>query len=225
MDLFSFSETAPGMVFWHNNGLIIKNQLINFWREELNKLDYKEIQTPQILDKKLWQISGHWEKYKENIFISEYEKKDFAVKPMNCPGAMLIYKSKPKSYKDLPLRLAEMGIVHRQELSGVLSGLFRTIQFTQDDAHIFCTEKQLEEEIMKIINLIDKFYRIFQFSYHVELSTRPEKRIGDEKLWDKAERILEKILFQLTKTTFAFFLDFSLYFYIPLLQVKLYKLW
>ncbi|MEK6914530.1 MAG: threonine--tRNA ligase [Nanoarchaeota archaeon] len=194
MDLFSFSDLAPGMVFWHNKGLIIRNQLINFLREEQNKLDYQEIQTPQILDKKLWQISGHWEKYKENIFLSEYEKRDFAIKPMNCPGAMLVYKSRPKSYKDLPLRLAEIGIVHRQELSGVLSGLFRLIQFTQDDAHIFCTEKQLEEEITKIINLIDKFYKTFKFNYHVELSTRPEKRIGDEKLWDKAEKILEKIL-------------------------------
>ncbi len=194
MDLFSFSETAPGMIFWHNNGMIIRNQLINFWREEQNKENYLEILTPQILDKKLWQISGHWEKYKENIFISEYEKKEFAVKPMNCPGAMLVYKSKPRSYKDLPLRMAEMGIVHRQELSGVLSGLFRVIQFTQDDAHIFCSENQLEEEIINIMELIERFYKIFGFNYHVELSTRPEKRIGDEKLWDKAEKTLQKIL-------------------------------
>jgi len=194
MNLFSFSDVAPGMVFWHNNGLIIRNELINFWREEQTKAGYEEIQTPQILDKKLWQISGHWEKYKENIFTSNYEKRDFAVKPMNCPGAMLVYKSKPKSYKDLPLRSAEMGIVHRQELSGVLSGLFRVIQFTQDDAHIFCTESQLEDEIIKIIDLVDKFYKVFKFDYHVELSTRPEKKIGDDKLWDKAEKTLEKML-------------------------------
>lgn len=194
MDLFSFSDVAPGMIFWHNNGLVIRNELINFWREEQNKKNYLEIQTPQILDKKLWQISGHWEKYKENIFISEYEKREFAVKPMNCPGAMLIYKSKPRSYKDLPLRMAEMGIVHRQELSGVLSGLFRVIQFTQDDAHIFCSEEKLEEEIINIMELIEKFYKIFGFNYHVELSTRPEKRIGEEKLWDKAEKTLQKIL-------------------------------
>jgi threonyl-tRNA synthetase len=194
MDLFSFSDIAPGMVFWHNNGLIIRNKLIEYWREEQNKLGYLEIQTPQIMDKKLWQISGHWEKYKENIFISEYEKRDFALKPMNCPGAMLVYKSKPKSYKELPLRMAEIGIVHRQELSGVLSGLFRVIQFTQDDAHIFSTEKKLEEEIENIINLIDKFYKTFRFEYHVELSTRPEKKIGDEKLWNKAEKILQDIL-------------------------------
>src|SRR3989344_2620077 len=144
MDLFSFSETAPGMVFWHNKGLIIRNELINFWREEHRKAGYQEIQTPQILDKKLWLISGHWEKYKNNIFLTEYEKRTFAVKPMNCPGGMLVYKNSSKSYKDLPLRVAELGIVHRQELSGVLAGLFRVIQFTQDDAHIFCTEKQIE---------------------------------------------------------------------------------
>ncbi len=194
MDLFSFSETAPGMVFWHNNGLIIRNKLIDFWREEHRKAGYKEIQTPQILDKKLWQISGHWEKYKENIFLTDYEKRTFAVKPMNCPGGMLIYKSKPKSYKDLPLRVAELGIVHRQELSGVLGGLFRVIQFTQDDAHIYCTEKQVEEELTNVINLADKFYKLFGFEYHVEFSTRPEKRIGDDSIWDKAETALEKVL-------------------------------
>jgi threonyl-tRNA synthetase len=194
MDLFSFSETAPGMVFWHNNGLLIKNSLIDFWRQEHKKEKYQEISTPQILDKKLWQISGHWEKYKENIFLSDYEKRTFAVKPMNCPGGMLVYKSTPKSYKDLPLRVGELGIVHRQELSGVLAGLFRVIQFTQDDAHIFCTEKQLEQEIKKIIELIDKFYKIFKFKYTVELSTRPEKKIGNEKVWDKAEDTLEKVL-------------------------------
>ena len=195
MDLFSFSETAPGMVFWHNKGLIIRNELINFWREEHKKAGYQEIQTPQILDKKLWQISGHWEKYKENVFISEYEGRTFIVKPMNCPGGMLVYKNKPKSYKDLPLRVAELGIVDRQELSGVLAGLFRVIQFTQDDAHIFCTEKQIESEIQKIIELIDKFYKTFNLEFdHVELSTRPEKRIGDEKFWDLAESTLENVL-------------------------------
>ena len=195
MDLFSFSETAPGMVFWHNKGLIIRNELINFWREEHKKAGYQEIQTPQILDKKLWQISGHWEKYKENVFISEYEGRTFIVKPMNCPGGMLVYKNKPKSYKDLPLRVAELGIVHRQELSGVLAGLFRVIQFTQDDAHIFCTEKQIESEIQKIIELIDKFYKTFNLEFdHVELSTPPEKRIGDEKFWDLAESTLENVL-------------------------------
>jgi len=194
MDLFSFSETAPGMVFWHNNGLIIYNELINLMRQELRKENYQEIKTPEILDKKLWQISGHWEKYKENIFLTNYENRDFAVKPMNCPGGMLVYKNSPKSYKDLPLRVAELGTVHRQELSGVLGGLFRVIQFTQDDAHIYCTEKQLENEIIKIMNFTDKIYKLFNFKYHVELSTRPEKRIGSDKIWDKAEKVLEKVL-------------------------------
>ncbi len=194
MDLFSFSEVAPGMVFWHNNGLIIRNELINFWREEHKKAGYKEISTPQILDKKLWQISGHWEKYKENIFLTEYEKRIFAVKPMNCPGGMLVFKNSPKSYKDLPLRVGELGVVHRQELSGVLGGLFRVIQFTQDDAHIYCTEKQIEDEIERIIKLDELVYKKFGFEYSVELSTRPEKRIGDDKIWDLSESILKKVL-------------------------------
>jgi threonyl-tRNA synthetase len=194
LDLFSFSEVAPGMVFFHNNGLIIYNELIKFWREEHKKSGYLEISTPQILDKKLWQISGHWEKYKENIFLTKYEGRDFAVKPMNCPGGMLVYKNKPKSYKELPLRVGELGIVHRQELSGVLAGLFRVIKFTQDDAHIFCTEEQLEKEITGVMQLIDKFYKKFGFEYHVELSTRPEKRIGSDEIWDKAEKILETVI-------------------------------
>ena len=194
LDLFSFNEVAPGMVFFHNNGLIIYNELINFWRELHRKANYLEISTPQILDKRLWQISGHWEKYKDNIFLTGYEGKEMAVKPMNCPGGMLVYKSSPKSYKQLPLRVAELGIVHRQELSGVLAGLFRVVKFTQDDAHIFCKEEQLESEITKIMALIDEIYKKFNFTYHVELSTRPEKRIGDEKLWDKAEKVLESVL-------------------------------
>ncbi len=195
MDLYSFSEVAPGMVFWHDNGLIIRNELIRFWREVHRKAGYQEILTPQILDKRLWQISGHWEKYKENIFLTTYEKRTFAVKPMNCPGGILVYKSRPRSYKELPLRVGEIGIVHRQELSGVLGGLFRVIQFTQDDAHIYCTEEQLEQEILAIMDLVKLFYsKVFSFPYHVELSTRPEKRIGSEKLWDKAEEILERVL-------------------------------
>ncbi len=213
LDLFSFNETAPGMVFFHNNGLVIYNELINFWRDEHRKAGYQEISTPFVLDKKLWQISGHWEKYRENIFLTKYEGRDFAVKPMNCPGGMLVYKSSPKSYKELPLKVAELGVVHRQELSGVLAGLFRVIKFTQDDAHIFCTddEKQIEDEISKVIELTEKFYRKFNFEYAVELSTRPEKRIGDDKLWDKAEKILENVLkkrkmkFKLNKGDGAFY--------------------
>ncbi len=195
MDLFSFSEVAPGMVFWHNDGWFIMNELINFWRNEHRKAGYQEISTPQILDKKLWLISGHWEKYRENIFLTEYEGRTFAVKPMNCPGGMLVYKNSPKSYKDLPLRVGELGIVHRQELSGVLAGLFRVIKFTQDDAHIFCSEDQLEQEIINIMKLIEEFYKIFNLKFdHIELSTRPPKRIGDDKIWDKAEKTLENVL-------------------------------
>lgn len=194
MDLYSFSDVAPGMVFWHNNGLIIKNELINFWREIHKKSGYQEISTPQVMDKKLWQISGHWEKYRENIFLTEYERRQFAVKPMNCPGGMLIYKANSKSYKELPLRIGELGIVHRQELSGVLGGLFRATQFTQDDAHIFCTEKQLEGELIAVINLVDFVYKKFNLPYRVELSTKPEKRIGGDKVWSKSEKILEKVL-------------------------------
>lgn len=195
MDLFSFSDVAPGMVFWHNNGLIIKNSLIDYWREQHKKAGYKEISTPQIMDKKLWQISGHWEKYKDNIFLTEYEKRQFAVKPMNCPGGVMVFKNSSKSYKDLPLRIGEIGIVHRQELSGVLGGLFRVIQFTQDDAHIFCTEEQIEDEIFRIMDLIDTFYKKFNLEFdHVELSTRPEKRIGSEAIWDKSEKLLEEAL-------------------------------
>ena len=194
MDLYSFSETAPGMVFWHHKGLTIRKELIKFWREVHKNADYKEISTPQILDKKLWQISGHWEKYRENIFLTEYDKRKFAVKPMNCPGGMLVYKTKPKSYKDLPLKVGELGVVHRQELSGVLGGLFRVIQFTQDDAHIYCTEQQLEQEIFKVMDLVDILYSKFGFEYKIELSTRPEKRIGSDKIWDKAENALKKVL-------------------------------
>ncbi|MBU0761122.1 MAG: threonine--tRNA ligase [Nanoarchaeota archaeon] len=194
LDLFSFSEVAPGAVFWHNNGLIIYNELLKFAREQNQNAGYEEISTPEILDKKLWQISGHWEKYKNNIFLTNYEDRNFAVKPMNCPGGMLVYKSSTKSYKDLPLRVAEMGVVHRQELSGVLAGLFRVIKFTQDDAHIFCTEKQLESEIIKTMELCEIFYNQFDLPYHIELSTRPEKRIGSDEIWDKSEKILESSL-------------------------------
>ena len=196
LDLFSFHETAPGMVFWHNNGLIIYNELINYWREEHKKAGYEEISTPFVLDKKLWQISGHWEKYKENIFLTNYEGRDFAVKPMNCPGGMLVYKNKPKSYKEFPLRVTELGVVHRQELSGVLAGLFRVIKITQDDAHIFCAnEEQVESEVIGVMELIKRVYSKLGIKIdHVELSTRPEKRIGNDSLWDKAEKLLEKVL-------------------------------
>jgi threonyl-tRNA synthetase len=220
MNLFSFSETAPGMVFWHDNGLIIYDELINYWKETHRKAGYEFNKTPQILDKKLWQISGHWEKYKENIFLTNYEKRIFAVKPMNCPGGMLVYKHAPKSYKDLPLRVGELGVVHRLELSGTLGGLFRVIQFTQDDAHIFCTKEQLENEIERVMKIVDIFFKKFGLEFdHVELSTRPEKRIGDDEVWDKAEKILElalkknKVKYKINKGDGAFYgpkIDFHL---------------
>lgn len=195
LDLWSFNSVAPGMVFWHPKGLTIKNSLIELWRDMHKKAGYQEISTPQIMDRKLWEISGHWTKYSENNFKTLYEGRDFLVKPMNCPGGMLVYKTTPKSYKDLPLRVGELGIVHRVELSGVLAGLFRLIQFTQDDAHIFCTKQQLESEISKIIDLIDETLGLFKIKIdHVELSTRPEKRIGSDEIWDLAEKELENVL-------------------------------
>ncbi|MCR4323544.1 MAG: threonine--tRNA ligase [Nanoarchaeota archaeon] len=196
MNLWSFNNVAPGMVFWHDKGLFIKNQLIDFWRQEHRKENYQEISTPQIMDSKIWKVSGHWDKYKENNFITSYEKRPFIAKPMNCPGGMLVYNSSPKSYRDLPLRVGELGIVHRVELSGVLSGLFRVIQFTQDDAHIFCKDnKQVKEEIFNLVDLIKRFYKVFNLDFdHLELSTRPEKRIGSDKDWDTAEKILEDVL-------------------------------
>ena len=195
MNLWSFNSVAPGMVFWHDKGLHIKNKLIEYWRELHRKEGYEEISTPQIMDRKLWEISGHWSKYHENNFSTKYENRDFLVKPMNCPGGMLVYKSTPKTYKDLPLRIGELGWVHRVELSGTLSGLFRVIQFVQDDAHIFCTEKQLPEEIGKIISLINELLKTFNLKlHHVELSTRPKKRIGSDEIWDLTESTLENVL-------------------------------
>src|SRR3989344_3529026 len=194
LNLFSFSEMAPGMVFWHPKGWIINNELIKFWREEHKKSGYQEISTPVILDKKLWQISGHWEKYKDNIFITEYDKRTFAIKPMNCPGGILVYKSQLRSYREFPIKMSELGLVHRQELSGVLGVLFRGIQFVQDDAHIYCTEEQIEGEMENIFSLTEKIYSTFGLKYNIELSTRPEKRIGTDKMWDKSEKTLENVL-------------------------------
>ena len=195
LDLWSFNTVAPGMVFWHPKGLHLKNKLIEYWRGLHRRENYLEIATPQVMDRKLWEISGHWTKYGENNFKTKYEKRDFLVKPMNCPGGMLVYKTSPKSYKDFPLRVGEMGTVHRVELSGVLAGLFRVIQFTQDDAHIFCTEKQLEEEVGKVIDLTREIFKTFGLKFdHVELSTRPKNRIGEDSFWDFAEEALESIL-------------------------------
>jgi len=194
LDLFSFYDVAPGMVFWHPKGLVIRNALIDFWRAEHRKAGYVEIKTPQVMSDVLWKTSGHWEHYKDNIFLTNYDDRQFVVKPMNCPGGILVFNSKDRSYRELPMRVGEMGEVHRVELSGVLSGLFRVIQFTQDDAHVYCTEEQLESEINGIIELVSRFYKLFGFQYRMELSTRPENYMGQLEQWNKAEGLLRKVL-------------------------------
>ncbi len=194
LDLFSFNESAPGQPFWHNNGLVILNELLSYWKEIHRKAGYQEISTPFILDNKLWKVSGHWDLYKENMFLTEYENRDFAVKPMNCPGAMLVYKTRTRSYKELPLRLTELGIVHRKELSGVLSGLLRVIKITQDDAHIFISKEQLQNEIINVINLFKELLDKFGFKYNFTISIRSEEKkdkyLGEDKLWNEAEKAL-----------------------------------
>ncbi len=194
LDLFSFQEVGPGMVFYHHKGMLLRNILIDFWRKEHLKRGYLEINTPTLLNRKIWEISGHSEHYKDLMFFTEVEDADFALKPMNCPGAILVFKNTNRSYKDLPLRLAELGLVSRNELSGVLSGLFRMRVFTQDDAHIFVTPEQLVGEIDKVVDMVDYFYKVFGFEYHVELSTKPEKSMGSKEIWDKAENALKKAL-------------------------------
>ena len=195
LDLFSFNDVAPGSVFWHHNGQIIYNELVNFSRQIHKEFGYQEISTPQILDNKLWKLSGHWTHYKDNMFITEYEKKQAAVKPMNCPGMMLVYKTKTRSYKDLPLRLFEFGVDHRKELSGVLSGLFRVVRMTQDDAHLFLTKEQIQQEMESLFKIIEIIYKkTFKFNYSFELSTRPEKFMGEKEDWDNAEKALESAL-------------------------------
>ncbi|HQD39834.1 MAG TPA: threonine--tRNA ligase, partial [Bacillota bacterium] len=194
LDLFSIHEEGPGFPFFHPKGMVLKNQLIEFWREEHRKAGYQEIQTPMILSEELWHKSGHWDHYKENMYFTKIDDHDFAIKPMNCPGGILMYKRQLHSYRDLPIRMGELGLVHRHELSGTLHGLMRVRAFTQDDAHIFMLPEQIEEEIAAVVRLVDKFYRLFGFSYHVELSTRPEKALGSEEIWDKATRTLEATL-------------------------------
>ena len=194
LDLYSFQECAPGMTFFHPKGMVIRNQLAEFWRSEHRKHGYKEIFTPLIMNNSLWHTSGHWDHYKDNMFFTKIDDVDFAVKPMNCPGAILVFKNSMRSYRDLPMRLCELGHVHRNELSGVLSGMFRLRYFTQDDAHIFVTENQLEDEVMRVVDVIDHFYKTFGFEYHVELSTRPDDFMGSKDVWDKAEAALEDAL-------------------------------
>jgi len=197
LDLFSVHEEAPGSPFFHPNGMIIRNELEKYWREEHDRDGYKEVRTPIILNKQLWLQSGHWDHYKDNMYFTEIDKTEYAVKPMNCPGCILIYKNNTHSYRELPLRLAEMGLCHRHELSGVLSGLFRVRCFTQDDAHLFVTEEQVKQEAKGVVKLIDRMYKTFGFEYEVELSTRPEKFMGKVETWNLAEKALAEAMDEL----------------------------
>ena len=193
LELFMISEYGPGFPFFLPKGMILRNELENFWYKEHTKEGYDFIKTPIMLNKELWEISGHWYNYRENMYTSEIDEKTFAIKPMNCPGGMLVYKNSLHSYKDLPLRIGELGQVHRHEASGALNGLFRVRTFTQDDAHIFMREDQIESEIVRLINFIDRMYKIFGLTYDIELSTRPEEKyIGSIEIWNKSEAILEK---------------------------------
>ncbi|MBE6764771.1 MAG: threonine--tRNA ligase [Ruminococcaceae bacterium] len=186
MQLFMFSEDGVGFPFFLPKGMIIKNELINYWRTVHQKSGYNEISSPMIMHRRLWETSGHWEHYKDNMYCTQIDGEDFCVKPMNCPGSILVYNSRPRSYRELPLRIAELGTVHRHELRGALQGLFRVRCFTQDDAHIFITRDQITDEIVKVVNLIDEVYSVFGFEYTVELSTRPENSMGSDEDWQAA---------------------------------------
>ena len=186
LDLFSFHEEAPGMPFFHPKGMVIWNCLLDYWRAEHRAAGYVETKTPIMLNRALWEKSGHWENYRENMYTSSIDDNDFAIKPMNCPGGMLIYGRKPHSYKDLPLRAAEVGLVHRHELSGVLQGLFRVRAFHQDDAHLYMMPEHIKDEILGVLRLSERMYNTFGLGFHLELSTRPEKSIGTDEQWDTA---------------------------------------
>ena len=194
LDLFSIHEEGPGFPFFHPKGMIIRNILENFWREEHAKRGYDEIKTPMILNESLWHQSGHWDHYKENMYLTKIDNEDYAIKPMNCPGSILVYKSKMYSYRDLPLRWGELGLVHRHELSGALHGLMRVRSFTQDDAHLYTLPSQIKGELMDIIDLADYMYDIFGFKYYIELSTRPENSMGTEEQWEMATNGLKEAL-------------------------------
>lgn len=190
MDLFMFAEQGPGFPFYLPKGMILKNQLQDYLLELLDKAGYGQISTPMILNEELWHTSGHWDHYAENMYFTEIDEEPYAIKPMNCPGSILVYKSKPHSYRDLPIRLGELGLVHRHELSGALHGLFRVRAFTQDDAHIFCLPSQVKDEIKSIMSLAGEIYSKFGFKYKVYISTRPEDYMGTVEQWDKAEKAL-----------------------------------
>ena len=212
LDLFSFHLEGPGFPFWHPNGMVLYNSVQQYLQQTLLQHGYQEIKTPLILNETLWHQSGHWDNYKENMYFTSIDEQPYAVKPMNCPGGLLVFRNKMHSYRELPVKMSEMGLVHRHEKSGVLHGLFRVRMFTQDDAHVFCTPEQIEDEVIKIIDLIDEVYKTFGFDqYEVELSTRPAKSIGSDDMWNRAEAALENALkmkemdYQLNKGDGAFY--------------------
>ena len=187
LDLFSFHDEGPGFAFLHPKGMIVWNEIINFWRSVHKKYGYEEIKTPIILNEELWHKSGHWDNYKENMYFTTVDEVNYAIKPMNCPGGLLVYKARKHSYREFPMRIAELGLVHRYEPSGQMHGLIRVRQFTQDDAHVFCMPEQIESEIIGVIELVMELYQAFGFDdYHVELSTKPEKHIGSDEIWEVA---------------------------------------
>ncbi|HDZ69318.1 MAG TPA: threonine--tRNA ligase [Phycisphaerales bacterium] len=195
LDLFSFNESGPGFAFIHPRGMIIWNAVVDFWRSVHDKYGYQQVQTPVILNEQLWHRSGHWDNYKENMYFTTVDGVGYAIKPMNCPGLCLVYKTRQHSYREFPIRIAELGVVHRHEASGVMHGLFRVRQFTQDDAHIFCTPEQIESEIIGVIELTFEIYKAFGFEdFHIELSTRPQKHIGSDEIWETATNALENAL-------------------------------
>ena len=198
LELFSFHDEAPGFPFFHPKGMVVVNALLEYWRREHTAAGYQEIRTPIILDRSLWERSGHWDNYKDNMYFTKIDDLDFAVKPMNCPGGILVYRAGQHSYREFPMRMAELGLVHRHELSGVLHGLFRVRAFTQDDAHIYCLPEQVEDEVVGVIELVKRMYRTFGFDkVHMELSTRPAKSIGSAEMWERAEASLASALARL----------------------------
>ncbi|MGL5978659.1 MAG: threonine--tRNA ligase, partial [Erysipelotrichaceae bacterium] len=193
LELFMMSEYAPGMPFWLPNGMILRNELENFWYREHTKENYQFIKTPIMMNQELWETSGHWANYQDNMYVCDVDDRNFAIKPMNCPGGLLVFKNFLHSYKDFPIRMGELGLVHRHEASGALNGLFRVRSFTQDDAHIFMRQDQIESEVVELIKFIDRMYSVFGLTYNIELSTRPEdKYIGDIEVWNTAEAALAK---------------------------------
>ena len=194
MDLFALYEEAPGFPFFMPKGMIIRNELENFWKTEHRKRGYEEIKTPLIMNEHLWRTSGHWDHYKENMYFTKIDGEDYAIKPMNCPGSLLVYKRKMWSYRDFPIRMGELGQVHRHELSGALHGLMRVRTFTQDDAHIFMLPEQIKDEVIGVVRFIDDVYKMFGFTYHIELSTRPDDSMGTDEEWEAAESALKEAM-------------------------------